>query len=292
MYTKHQTISDFLQFLSSAQISSIVIQHLLIFRSSSCECRYTCLRANRSSYLCSLSCPHHSIWLPAWSSNNTALITVYWVCTECDLSVYWVVIMLMLPSVAGYTSESQVSLLNIQSPTPIDSSSVGLGWGAGISDFNEWLNQSCLTLFNPVDGSLSGSSVHGLLQVRILEWVAIPFSRGSSQPRDQIRVSPVAGTFFTVWVIREALVNMTKLILNPVDQHRGIIALDNICKALLYSLVLHGRCRVTLVPPNSVLLCAPSFTNSLPQLKELSAVQYFLQNSIPWLGIEGSLQWS
>ena len=247
MYTKHQTISDFLQFLSSAQISSIVIQHLLIFRSSSCECRYTCLRANRSSYLYSLSCPHHSIWLPAWSSNNTALITIH-----------WVVIMLMLPSVAGYTSESQVSLLNIQSPTPIDSSSVGLGWGAGISDFNEWLNQSCLTLFNPVDGSLSGSSVHGLLQVRILEWVAIPFSRGSSQPRDQIRVSPVAGTFFTVWVIREALVNMTKLILNPVDQHRGIIALDNICKALSYSLVLHGRCRVTLVPPNSVLLPSPT----------------------------------
>ena len=149
--------------------------------------------------------------------------------------------MLMLPSVAGYTSESQVSLLNIQSSTPIDSSSVGLRWGTGISDFNKWLNQSCLTLFNPVDCSPSGSSAHGLLQVRILDWVAaaaaaIPFSRGSSQPRDQTRVSPIAGTFFTIWVIREALVNVTQLILNPVDQHMGITALDNICKAFLIQL--------------------------------------------------------
>ena len=44
--------------------------------------------------------------------------------------------------------------------------------------------QSCLTLHNPVDCSLSGSSVHGILQVRILEWVAMSSSRGSSQPRD------------------------------------------------------------------------------------------------------------
>ena len=133
-----------------------------------------------------------------------------------------------------------------------------LWWSIRKSEVKALVVQSCLILCDRIDGSLSGSSVHGLLQVRILEWVAIPFSRGSSQPRDQIRVSPVAGTFFTVWVIREALVNMTKLILNPVDQHRGIIALDNICKALSYSLVLHGRCRVTLVPPNSVLLPSPT----------------------------------
>ena len=45
--------------------------------------------------------------------------------------------------------------------------------------------QSCLTLCNPIDCSSPGSSVHGILQARILEWVAFPFSRGSSQPRDQ-----------------------------------------------------------------------------------------------------------
>ena len=48
----------------------------------------------------------------------------------------------------------------------------------------ERVAQSCLTLCNPMDYSPRGSSVHGILQARILEWVAIPFSRGSSRPRD------------------------------------------------------------------------------------------------------------
>ena len=49
-----------------------------------------------------------------------------------------------------------------------------------------------------------GSSVHGILQARILEWVAILFSSGSSWPRDQTRVSCIAGEFFTIWATREA----------------------------------------------------------------------------------------
>ena len=57
--------------------------------------------------------------------------------------------------------------------------------------------QSCPTLYNPVDYSLSGSSVHEILQARILEWVAKPSSRGSSQPRDRTQVSHTAGRFFT-----------------------------------------------------------------------------------------------
>ena len=64
--------------------------------------------------------------------------------------------------------------------------------------------QSCLTLWNPVDYSLPGSPVHGILQAIILEWVAVPFSRGSSWPRDQTQVSHIAGGFFTIWVPREA----------------------------------------------------------------------------------------
>ena len=64
--------------------------------------------------------------------------------------------------------------------------------------------QSCLTLWDSVDCSLPGSSVHGILQVRILEWVAIPFSRGSSPNRDRTQVSHIAGRFFTVWATREA----------------------------------------------------------------------------------------
>ena len=50
----------------------------------------------------------------------------------------------------------------------------------------------CLTLCDPMDCSLPGSSVHGILQARTLEWVALPSSRGSSQPRDQSRVSQVS----------------------------------------------------------------------------------------------------
>ena len=49
------------------------------------------------------------------------------------------------------------------------------------------------------------ASVHGILQARILEWVTIPFSRGSSQPRDQTQVSHIAGRSFTIRTIREAL---------------------------------------------------------------------------------------
>ena len=53
-----------------------------------------------------------------------------------------------------------------------------------MSEVKVLVTQSCQTLFDPVDYSTLGSSVHGILQLRILEWVAIPFSRGSSQPRD------------------------------------------------------------------------------------------------------------
>ena len=46
-------------------------------------------------------------------------------------------------------------------------------------------------------------TVHGILQARILEWVAFPFSRESSQPRDRTQVSHIVGRFFTSWAIRE-----------------------------------------------------------------------------------------
>ena len=58
--------------------------------------------------------------------------------------------------------------------------------------------QLCLTLCNRMD-----YTVHGILQARILEWVAFPFSRGSSQPRDRTQVSHVAGGFFTSWATGE-----------------------------------------------------------------------------------------
>ena len=68
--------------------------------------------------------------------------------------------------------------------------------------------QSYTTLCYPMDYSPPGSSLHGILQARILEWVAIPFSRGSSQTRDQIQVSCVRGRFFTCCATREAQYNV------------------------------------------------------------------------------------
>ena len=64
--------------------------------------------------------------------------------------------------------------------------------------------KSCLTLCNPMEYSPSTSSVHGVLQAGILKWVAIPFSKGSSRPRDWTWVSHIAGRFFTIWATREA----------------------------------------------------------------------------------------
>jgi len=64
--------------------------------------------------------------------------------------------------------------------------------------------QSCPTLYDPMGHSSPGSSVQGIFQARTLESVAISFSRGSSQPRDQTQVFHVVGRLFTVWATREA----------------------------------------------------------------------------------------
>ena len=70
---------------------------------------------------------------------------------------------------------------------------------------NVLVAQSCPTFYNRMDCSPPGSSLHGILQERILEWVAIFFSRGSSWPKDWTLVSGIAGRFFTIWATRKAL---------------------------------------------------------------------------------------
>ena len=65
--------------------------------------------------------------------------------------------------------------------------------------------QLCWTLCDPTDHSPPVFSVNEMLQARTMEWIAIPFSRGSSGPRDQTRVSSIAGEFPEVWATREAL---------------------------------------------------------------------------------------
>ena len=84
--------------------------------------------------------------------------------------------------------------------------------------FNEYwkwkvlVTQSCPTLYDPMDCSPPSSSVHGILQARILECVVIPFSRGSPQTRDWSQVSHIAGIFFTIWATRELVLYYIKKI--------------------------------------------------------------------------------
>ena len=87
------------------------------------------------------------------------------------------------------------------------------------------VTQSCLILGNSMDYSAPGSSVHGTLQA-ILEWVAIPFSRGSSWPMDWTWVSCIAGRFFTIWATRE---DLSGTIMNPQYIH---ILIPRMCEKL------------------------------------------------------------
>ena len=78
-----------------------------------------------------------------------------------------------------------------------------LAWGKGLEYIPDGecegeATQSCPTLCDPVDCSLPGSSIQGILQARILEWVAISFSRGSSRPRDRTQVSRIGGRCFNL----------------------------------------------------------------------------------------------
>ena len=68
--------------------------------------------------------------------------------------------------------------------------------------------QLCPTLCDSMGCSLSDSSVHGIFQARVLQWIAISFSRGSSRPRNWTRVSHIAGRRFTVWATRERLTHL------------------------------------------------------------------------------------
>ena len=79
----------------------------------------------------------------------------------------------------------------------------------------------CPTLCDPMDCSPPASSVHGISQARILEWVAISFSRGSSQPRDQTHVSCIDSLVLYHWATRE-----THLFVYPIPKPRFIVDLQ------------------------------------------------------------------
>ena len=74
----------------------------------------------------------------------------------------------------------------------------------------KWSHSVLSDSFDPMDCSLSGSSVHGFFRARVLEWTAVSFSRRSSLPRNRTRVSLIAGRRFTVWATREAPENISE----------------------------------------------------------------------------------
>ena len=74
----------------------------------------------------------------------------------------------------------------------------GSGVGKSNNPIESEVSQSCPTLHDPMDCSLPGSPIHGIFQARVLEWVAISFSRGSSLPRDRTQVSRIVSRHFIV----------------------------------------------------------------------------------------------
>ena len=103
--------------------------------------------------------------------------------------------------------------------------------------------QSSRTLWYPVDCSPPGSSVNGIVQARILKWIAIPFSRWSSRSKDQTRGSSIAGRFFTVWATGKILrfspkiyLGLNKIKLFLVSLYINVLSLKNtyICLMLVF----------------------------------------------------------
>ena len=116
-------------------------------------------------------------------------------------------------------------------------------------DMKVKVTQSCPTPCDPMD-----YTVHGVLKARILEWVAFPFSRGLSQPRNWTGVSCIAGGFFINWAIRQALLMMqhdTKRIWNSLRIKRTMRPLHGILKLTLSFLQGEGDQRAP-----SVLMCS------------------------------------
>ena len=103
-----------------------------------------------------------------------------------------------------------------------------------------FVTQSCPTLCDPMDSP--GFSAHGILQARILAWVAIPFSRGAAQPRKLTQVSHMAGDFFIIWTTREAQDTIYKLYHMIVD----FLTSFNMMISIVVRLLRHVRLFETL----------------------------------------------
>ena len=127
---------------------------------------------------------------------------------------------------------------------------------------SESVSPSVVSDCDPMDCSPSGSSVHGTLQARILEWVANPFSRGSFRPRDWTQVARNTGRFFTVWATREA---------------QKVLELDNYFKTAILS--MHMSIRENLIMINKKI-------NFLRHI--IKTIRNKQKNDITFLCVEGN----
>ena len=145
---------------------------------------YSCVTLSKSHTLCALAaflvkwgqkyCPsYRDVMRGKWADTSKALRTVS-ACSKCRANI-----------------SSHCSCI-----TTLPLTSVVPGPRKGLTHL-------CPALWDPMD-----STVYGIFQARILEWVAFPLSRGSFQPRDWTQVSCIAGGFFTNWTIRESSCNV------------------------------------------------------------------------------------
>ena len=110
------------------------------------------------------------------------------------------------------------------------SSIEGMLWVTDLVSINQRsVAQLCSTLCDPTDCSPPGSPVHGLLQARMLEWVAISFFKGYSWPRDRTHVSCTSGRFFTVCATRETFPKLWVIMLVEAVQARKYIWSSHCC---------------------------------------------------------------
>ena len=116
-------------------------------------------------------------------------------------------------------------------------------WGPGVgrggrleAQLKVKVAQSCPTLWDPMDCSPPGSSVHGISQARVLEWVAMPCSKGSSQPRDQTQVSCISCIHWQVDSLRAALSGKSSNTINTIKMsvllsHHGWTLSSTACQS-------------------------------------------------------------
>ena len=141
---------------------------------------------------------HVQLFVTLWTITHQALLSMGFSRQE-----YWNG--LPHPS-AGDLPDSRIELVSLMSPALAGGFlTTSTTWQTLIYVRKwKWSRSVMSDSLLPVDCSPSSSSVHGILQARILEWVAVSFSRGSSWPRDRTQVSRIAGRFFTDRAMREA----------------------------------------------------------------------------------------